>query len=76
MKCQVEKCKTMPLFSILGLQEYIEAVSYYHYLKEGNLVTLTEITDDLHFSINEVNCVYMSIHMTVFILVMNNAYIP
>jgi hypothetical protein len=33
-----------------GLQEYIEAVSFYHYLKQGSLITLSEVEKDLVFA--------------------------
>nr|KAG5700870.1 hypothetical protein BaRGS_012277 [Batillaria attramentaria] len=33
-----------------GLQEYIEAVSFYHYLKYSQLVSLTAVQQDLQFS--------------------------
>ena len=32
-----------------GLQEYVEAVSFYHYLKDGTLVTLSQVEKDLKF---------------------------
>ncbi|XP_076441933.1 translin-associated protein X-like isoform X2 [Babylonia areolata] len=32
-----------------GLQEYVEAVSFYHYLRDGQLVTLSEVESDLVF---------------------------
>ncbi|XP_046571114.1 translin-associated protein X-like isoform X1 [Haliotis rubra] len=32
-----------------GLQEFIEAVTFYHYLHSGSLVTLQQIQDDLTF---------------------------
>jgi len=33
-----------------GLQEYVEAVSFYYYLKDGMLVTLSQVEKDLKFS--------------------------
>lgn len=38
------------MFCLSGLQEYIEAVSFYHYLKNKKLVSLGEIKADLTFS--------------------------
>ena len=35
---------------VSGLQEYIEAVSFYHYLKNKRLVTLDEVQKDLSFT--------------------------
>jgi predicted translin family RNA/ssDNA-binding protein len=32
-----------------GLQEYIEALSFYHYIKEGNLITWKEVQENLSF---------------------------
>ncbi|XP_041351318.1 translin-associated protein X-like isoform X2 [Gigantopelta aegis] len=36
-----------------GLQEYIEAVSFYHFLKEGSLVGLNQVENDLMFNSTE-----------------------
>ncbi|KAK7103369.1 translin-associated protein X-like [Littorina saxatilis] len=32
-----------------GLQEYIEAISFFHYLKDGSLITLSQVEKDLKF---------------------------
>lgn len=42
-----------------GLQEYIEAVSFYHYLNSKRLVTLDEVQRDLSFTCNipSVDCI-------------------
>ncbi|XP_013420190.1 translin-associated protein X isoform X2 [Lingula anatina] len=35
-----------------GLQEYIEAVSFFHYLRDGTLVSLEQVQKDLVFDLN------------------------
>ncbi len=41
----------------IGLQEYIEALSFYHYLKYKKLILLGEVVKRLEFTpTNKVNC--------------------
>ena len=35
-----------------GLQEYIEAVSFLYYLKEGSLISMQQVQQDLVFEVD------------------------
>ena len=37
-------------FLSVGLQEYIEALSFYYYIKHKDLIPLTEVEGRLHFT--------------------------
>lgn len=43
----------MNVFLWTGIQEYIEALSFYWYLKERRLVSLTEVQKDLQFTLTK-----------------------
>ena len=40
-------------FTIPGLQEYIEALSFYHYLQHGELISLHDVEQTLVFPLAE-----------------------
>ncbi len=68
-------CKKLYIIApfILGLQEYIEAVSFYHYLQTGELITVEQVQQGLIFTPTQVRNEQVRKYLLLFFILLNHA---